>query len=106
MQFQNDAAREERFKQRMEREIQILEKLPRHENIVGYEEWSWDLRRELLFIIMEYVEKGELYAAIIERQKFNETEASYVLRQLATGLQFLHSHGVVHRDLKPENFVA
>lgn len=33
--------------------------------------------------------------------KFPEQEISYMLEQLARGLEFLHSHDIVHMDVKP-----
>ena len=38
--------------------------------------------------------------------KFTEKEASYVIRDLASALQFLHKKGIAHRDLKPENVLC
>lgn len=38
--------------------------------------------------------------------RFTEKEASYVIRDLASALQFLHKKGIAHRDLKPENVLC
>lgn len=57
---------------------------------------------EILFIVLDYVPGGELLAQIIERP-FRDPEASYVLKGMAAGLQWLHTHHIAHRDLKPEN---
>ena len=43
---------------------------------------------------------------IQNRVKFTEKEASYVIRDLASALQFLHKKGIAHRDLKPENVLC
>ncbi|CAD7963312.1 unnamed protein product [Amoebophrya sp. A120] len=93
---------EQRLRQRLIREISILQNLGMHENIVGYEGCYDEKETQLLFIVQEYVAGGELLAQIIERTFF-DPEASYVLRGLVRGLQFLHQAHIAHRDLKPEN---
>lgn len=35
-----------------------------------------------------------------------EAEAVEFLRQICSGVQYLHSMGVIHLDLKPENIVC
>ena len=49
---------------------------------------------------------GQLLDHIQNRVKFTEKEASYVIRDLASALQFLHKKGIAHRDLKPENVLC
>ena len=49
---------------------------------------------------------GQLLDHIQNRVKFTEKEASLVIKDLASALQFLHKKGIAHRDLKPENVLC
>jgi len=60
---------------------------------------------EILSIVMDLMEGGELYDEIINRETFTEKEAAYVLAQLLEALVYLHAKGFVHRDLKLENLL-
>lgn len=41
-----------------------------------------------------------------ERRRFNELEASVVLQDAASALDFLHNRGIAHRGLKLDNTPA
>ncbi|KAJ3439719.1 non-specific serine/threonine protein kinase [Anaeramoeba flamelloides] len=58
-----------------------------------------------IYLIMEYINGGELFDYIVEREVLSEPEARRFFQQMISGLSYIHSKGVVHRDIKPENLL-
>ncbi|BHF75339.1 Ribosomal protein S6 kinase alpha-2 [Sparganum proliferum] len=58
-----------------------------------------------VYLVMDYLDGGELFDKILRQNFFSEKEASAVLEVLARTLAALHSQMVVHRDLKPSNIL-
>jgi calcium-dependent protein kinase len=85
------------------KEIEILAKTE-HPNIIKIIEYYKDEIN--YYIITEYISGGELYEAISKCNKFNESKAAYIMRQILSALNYLHSFGIVHRDIKPENMLV
>eukprot|EP01122_Echinamoeba_exundans_P014910 TRINITY_DN6874_c0_g1_i2.p1 TRINITY_DN6874_c0_g1~~TRINITY_DN6874_c0_g1_i2.p1 ORF type:complete len:649 (+),score=84.81 TRINITY_DN6874_c0_g1_i2:167-2113(+) len=59
-----------------------------------------------IYLVMEYVEGGELFDYIVQRGKLPETEARAYFQQIISAVAYCHSLHVVHRDLKPENLLC
>jgi serine/threonine protein kinase len=57
--------------------------------------------REHLYLIMDYLDGGDLRYHIGNRRCFNERETKFFIANILIGLQFLHNHKVIHRDIKP-----
>ncbi|TKA69862.1 hypothetical protein B0A55_08926, partial [Friedmanniomyces simplex] len=86
----------------LEREIAVM-KLLEHQNIVRlYDVWE---NRNELYLIMEYVDGGELFHYVDERKGLPEDEAVYIFRQIVSALLYCHRLLICHRDLKPENIL-
>jgi len=58
------------------------------------------------FMVFEKMLGGPLLSHLERRGHFTEFEASLVIRDIATALNFLHKRGIAHRDLKPENILC
>ncbi|PSN69091.1 Pkinase-domain-containing protein [Corynespora cassiicola Philippines] len=86
----------------LEREIVIM-KLLDHRNIVRlYDIWE---NRDELYLIMEYVEGGELFGYIDSHTGLPEMTVVHLFRQIIAALQYCHRINIHHRDLKPENIL-
>ena len=87
-------------RQDCQREVQLLRQCQGHPNIVRLHDVYHD---ELhTYIILDYLQGGELLQRIRKKKCFTEPEASAIMRKLVSAVHFMHSQGVVHRDLKPE----
>jgi calcium/calmodulin-dependent protein kinase I len=86
----------------LENEISIMKKVS-HPNIVQMIA-VFDTP-EILYIVMELMQGGELYERIVKQKKFTEEDAAKITRQIFDALAYLHDIGIVHRDLKLENLL-
>jgi len=88
------------------REVNILQQLGQHENIVAYNQAYRDKRN--FFIVTQYLSGGELFDRIVEKaakHEYSEETCAHQVQQMLSALKHLHDSDIVHRDLKPENFV-
>ncbi|KAF6215608.1 hypothetical protein GE061_010364 [Apolygus lucorum] len=85
------------------REINLLRACQGHPNIVNLHQVYHDEAHT--YLVLELLEGGELLQRIRRQNRFTESEASRIMRQLVSAVNFMHSHNVVHRDLKPENLL-
>lgn len=58
-----------------------------------------------LYLVMEYLNGGELFHHIKKIKKMDESVAVFYLSQIVCALDFLHENHIIYRDLKPENIV-
>lgn len=88
---------------RVQREIEILKKLGKHENIVRL--YQVIKTKRYFMLITEYCANQELYEFIVTHGRLSEPLACYYFRQITSALEYLHNHSIVHRDLKAENLL-
>eukprot|EP00985_Skeletonema_marinoi_P002396 scaffold1003_cov103-Skeletonema_marinoi.AAC.1 len=56
-------------------------------------------------LVFDLVDGGEMFYHLIQHGAYSEADASRLVRQVASALDFCHGIGVVHADLKPENIM-
>ncbi|XP_042046717.1 probable serine/threonine protein kinase IRE4 isoform X1 [Salvia splendens] len=61
--------------------------------------------RDNLYLVMEYLNGGDLYSMLKKLVCLEEAVARTYLAELVLALEYLHSLGIVHRDLKPDNIL-
>ncbi|GAA5843224.1 hypothetical protein JCM3766R1_006629 [Sporobolomyces carnicolor] len=86
----------------IEKEIVIM-KLIEHPNVLRLMD-VWETGSEL-YLIMEYVEGGELFDYLVKRGKLHADEALHYFQQIISGVDYCHRFNICHRDLKPENLL-
>lgn len=98
-------SRDEMTFARFKNEISVARRLG-HPNIVQLFEFG-RAGGGYFYITMEYLSGGNLSDEIysLKRQNLSFPEVLRILRDMASGIAYAHSQGVVHRDLKPDNIL-
>nr|AGT16321.1 CBL-interacting protein kinase [Saccharum hybrid cultivar R570] len=92
-----------KINEQIKREIATL-KLLKHPNVVRLYEVS--ASKTKIYMVLEYVNGGELFDKIALKGKLTEKEARKLFQQLIDAVAYCHEKGVYHRDLKPENVLV
>ncbi|KHJ96264.1 kinase domain protein [Oesophagostomum dentatum] len=74
-----------------------------HPNIIAYH--GSYLRRDRLWIVMEYCGGGSLQDIYHMTGPLSELQIAFVCRETLKGLDYLHKMGKVHRDIKGANIL-
>lgn len=97
-----EKAKEETRELRTIREAHIM-MLLRHPHIVQLK--NLVAIGPYFYILMDYVNGGQLLHYIVKRQKLSEPHARHFSRQIMSALDYMHRNSIVHRDLKIENIL-
>ncbi|KAL4820240.1 kinase-like domain-containing protein [Aspergillus spinulosporus] len=65
---------------------------------------TWQDARNL-YMVMDFVEGGELFSLLRKSQRFPNPVAKFYAAEVTLALEYLHSLNIIYRDLKPENLL-
>ena len=88
--------------ERIIREIEILKNIS-HPNIAQMYETYTTVHN--IYLMMEYIEGGDLSNYINQTNFLSEQKACYFFRQLIGVIEYLNMIGISHRDIKTENIL-
>eukprot|EP00921_Rhytidocystis_pertsovi_P007481 GHVQ01012439.1.p1 GENE.GHVQ01012439.1~~GHVQ01012439.1.p1 ORF type:complete len:461 (-),score=60.74 GHVQ01012439.1:2155-3537(-) len=84
------------------KEVLLLKELD-HPNIMKLYEFFED--PGYYYLVGEVYTGGELFDAIVDQKRFSEVDAGRIVKQVLSGITYMHKNNIVHRDLKPENLL-
>lgn len=97
-----DTSSDKESVERFYMEAQAMKELD-HQNLVQV--FDFGEQGHQLFIAMTYV-KGSTLSEVLENRKRLDFDAIEIIaKQVARGLLYAHSKGIVHRDVKPSNIM-
>ena len=97
-----------RAKKYLDNEINILKEVD-HPNIIKL--YNVHETTKFIYLVMEYCNGGGLSDCLEEYQKkfrkpFPEEIVQYLMRQIVSGINYLHKKDILHRDIKLDNILV
>lgn len=89
---------------RIKWEVAVMKRC-NHDHIVKLIEVIDDPRSHSVFLVMEYLEGGEIKWRGPDKPLLTLEQIRRIIRDVLLGLEYLHYMGVVHRDIKPANML-
>jgi [calcium/calmodulin-dependent protein kinase] kinase len=86
------------------REVLIM-KMLEHPNIVNLIEVIDDPESDDFYMVLEYVEGKWVCEGSGRQCAIGEETARKYMRDIVSGLTYLHAHNIVHGDIKPDNLL-
>lgn len=86
-----------------QQEAEMLEKLGKHSQIpqlLAYFEQNQEF-----YLVQEFVKGHPLSAEMFSGKRLSEIQVVYLLKDVLSVLNFIHTQGVIHRDIKPANII-
>jgi len=77
-----------------------------HPNLVKLHKYIIPKGKNEIYLLYEFCDGGDLKNYVETKGKLKLTEALDILKQIASGLAYLHKMGYIHSDIKPENILA
>ena len=95
------------LKNYLKNEITFLKEID-HQNIIKL--YDVKIKDDNIYLVMEYCNGGSLKKALDSYKAkngkpFTEEIVGFLMQQILSGVEYLHSHGIMHRDLKLENIL-
>jgi calcium-dependent protein kinase len=84
------------------REIELLKELD-HPNIIKLYEFLEDAG--YFYLVTELYTGGELFDKIVKNKRLDIVDAARTMKQILSGINYMHHNSIVHRDIKPENLL-
>uniref|UniRef100_A0A5F8GZD4 Serine/threonine-protein kinase PLK2 n=1 Tax=Monodelphis domestica TaxID=13616 RepID=A0A5F8GZD4_MONDO len=88
-------------REKIDKEIE-LHRILHHRHVVQFYHYFED--KENIYILLEYCSRRSMAHILKARKVLTEPEVRYYLRQIVSGLKYLHEQEILHRDLKLGNF--
>lgn len=88
-------------REKIDKEIE-LHRILHHKHVVQFYHYFED--KENIYILLEYCSRRSMAHILKARKVLTEPEVRYYLRQIVSGLKYLHEQEILHRDLKLGNF--
>lgn len=90
---------------KIRKEIAIMKKCS-HPNVVKLKEVLDDANSTKIYLVLEYLEKGEIkWRKSLGQPALTLPESLSAFRDVVLGLEYLHYQGIIHRDIKPANLL-
>ncbi|CCK69355.1 cAMP-dependent protein kinase catalytic subunit TPK1 KNAG_0C02440 [Huiozyma naganishii CBS 8797] len=67
--------------------------------------WGTFQDSQQVFMVMDYIEGGELFSLLRKSQRFPTPVAKFYAAEVCLALEYLHNLDIIYRDLKPENIL-